>query len=175
MLRLTNYLRCYLSTTHTLPGVEVKTDKYNALHITPKEEVESNVFNQYIANLLKDHSSNGTTSIWVHLNGRQLALVSDLVNDHQFDFHRGKGKSMSLYRWLLPDRKDMVVPYSMFHVGCGGVIVQDNSILLIEEKRVRDSRCRASSRADTAFPEEGQTSERVSSNVRKDKSSNRSE
>jgi hypothetical protein len=134
MLRLINPLRHYLSTASpvSLAGVEVKTDKYNALHVTPKEEVTLAAFNQYIATLLKDSSSNGTTSIWVHLSGRQLDLVSDLVNDHQFDFHRGKGKSMSLYRWLLPDRKDMVVPYSMFHVGCGGVIVHDNSILLIE-------------------------------------------
>lgn len=134
MLRLINPLRFFLSKASpvSLPGVEVKTDKYNALHITPNDEVPLPAFNQYIATLLKNNSTNGTTSIWVHLNGRQLSLVSDLVNDHHFDFHRGKGKTMSLYRWLLPDRKDMVVPYSIFHVGCGGVIIQDNSILLIE-------------------------------------------
>lgn len=112
-------------------------DKYNAVHITPKDDIEGAAFNQYIADLLRTSSSNATTSIWVHLNGRQLALVSDLVNDHHFEFHRGKGNSISLYRWILPDRKDMVVPYSMFHVGCGGVIINDGSILLIEEKRVR--------------------------------------
>lgn len=84
MLRLTNQLRRYLSTssTHAQPGVEVKTDKYNALHITPKEEVEPAAFSQYIATLLKGSLTNGTTSIWVHLNGRQLGLVSNLVNDH---------------------------------------------------------------------------------------------
>jgi hypothetical protein len=84
MFRLTNQVLRYFTTssTHSLPGVEVKTDKYNALHVTPKEEVEPAAFNHYIANLLKGSLTNGTTSIWVHLNGRQLALVSNLVNDH---------------------------------------------------------------------------------------------
>ena len=159
----------------SLPGVEVKTDKYNAFHVTPNEEVESAAFNHYITNLIKSNSTNGTTSIWVHLNAGQLKLVSDLVNNHQFDFHRGKGKSISLYRWLLPDRKDMVVPYSMFHVGCGGVIVQDNSILLIEEKRVKSGQYRASLKADSVFLEEGRISERASSNVQKERSFRRLE
>jgi hypothetical protein len=37
----------------------------------------------------------------------------------------------------------MVVPYSMFHVGCGGILIENNKILLIQEKRVNNLLCRA--------------------------------
>jgi hypothetical protein len=37
----------------------------------------------------------------------------------------------------LKDRKDLVVPYSLFHVGCGGVVIHNESLLLIEEKKVK--------------------------------------
>jgi hypothetical protein len=177
MHRLASQLQRYLSSTgkNILPLLEVKKDKYNGVHITPREEIEGSAFNQYMADLLRTSSSNGTTSIWVHLNGRQIALVSDLVNDHHFVFHRGAAKSMSLYRWILPDRKDMVVPYSMFHVGCGGVIIHDNSILLIEEKRVHERLCRASLREDLACLEGGLTLGRESKNAQREKSSKKLE
>ena len=76
---------------------------------------------------------------------------------------------------MLPDRKDMVVPYSIFHVGCGGVIINDGSILLIEEKRVCVVLCRESSREDTAFLEDEPTLEREYRNVQSDKFLNKSE
>jgi hypothetical protein len=114
----------------------VRTDKYNAIHVTARLDLEGSAFNRYIGDLLKTNAGNGTTSIWVHLAGRQLALAADLVNDYEFNFHHGGDKAISLYRWILPQRKDMVVPYSLFHVGCGGVIINNGNILLIEEKRV---------------------------------------
>jgi hypothetical protein len=43
----------------------------------------------------------------------------------------------------LKDRKDLVVPYSLFHVGCGGVVIHNESLLLIEEKKVKLNLLRA--------------------------------
>lgn len=67
----------------------------------------------------------------------------------------------------------MVVPYSMFHVGCGGVIIHDNSILLIEEKRVSFSLSRASSKAGSEFQGEERILEKASSSALRDKSLSR--
>lgn len=111
--------------------LDIKNDKYNAIHITPKHQIENKLFDEYMKNLIESNLNNGTTSIWVHLNGEHISLISNLINEHSFNFHRGADKSVSLYRWILKTRKDMVVPYSLFHVGCGGVLIKDNSILLI--------------------------------------------
>lgn len=81
--------------------------------------------------LLEENTHNATTSIWVHLTTEEIGLAA-ILSKQSFTIHHGKGNSISMYRWLSKERSDMVVPYSMFHLGCGGVIINDDSILLIQ-------------------------------------------
>jgi len=86
--------------------------------------------------LLKDNENSATTSVWVHLPSEYLHFISYLVNSLQFQIHHGLGNKVSLYKWLLKSKEDLVVPYSMHHVGCGGIIIRDNHLFLIREKAV---------------------------------------
>lgn len=49
--------------------------------------------------------------------------------------HHSKGEDTYLYKWMNTDKPDLVPPYSVHVVSCGGVIVRDNHILLVEEKK----------------------------------------
>jgi hypothetical protein len=109
----------------------IKRDKYNAIHLTPAACLPVPAFQQYMAHLVQENLNGKTTSIWIHLDSQVLQHVSFLCNDHAFKIHHGKDNKISLYRWLLPNREDLVVPYSMFHVGCGGVFIKDDHLFLI--------------------------------------------
>ena len=85
-----------------------------------------------------------------------------------FNIHHGIGKSLSLYKWMLKDRKDLVVPYSMFHIGCGGVLIEDNKILLVQEKRVSLCSLREILRAGLGSLEAELIMGKASNNVQKD-------
>lgn len=62
--------------------------------------------------------------------------MDSLVNISGFKIHRGKGNEVSLYRWMRKQKVDLVPPYSMCIISCGGVIIHNNKILLVREKAV---------------------------------------
>jgi hypothetical protein len=68
----------------------------------------------------------------VHLTANNLQLISGLVNQNGFKFHHSKGTDVSLYKWVKNDKKDVVPHYSLHVVSCGGVIVKDNRVLLVQ-------------------------------------------
>ena len=69
----------------------------------------------------------------------------------------------------------MVVPYSMFHIGCGGILIRDNKILLIQEKRVTFLSFRENKKGNSGFLEVALTMVKAWSKAQKDKSSSSSE
>ena len=52
-----------------------------------------------------------------------------------YSIHHGKNKSMALYKWL-SHKSNLVPPYSNFYISCGSVVIEDNKILMVEEKNV---------------------------------------
>jgi hypothetical protein len=70
------------STAKIEESFEFKRDKYNAIHLTPSIDFHNPTFDEYIRDLLSKNSDNGTTSIWVHLNGPQISLATTLINSH---------------------------------------------------------------------------------------------
>ena len=65
-----------------------------------------------------------------------MGLVDGLVNRKGFNLHHAKGKDMSLYKWIKTDKKDLVPPYSLHVVSCGGVVIKDSHALIVKEKAV---------------------------------------
>jgi hypothetical protein len=57
-------------------------------------------------------------------------------------------------------KKDLVPPYSMFIISCGGIILHKDRVLLVQEKAVCIAVVRDSSRGITVYPVEGPTSDR---------------
>lgn len=53
-----------------------------------------------------------------------------------FRIHEGLDNNIHLYKWLQPE-KDLVPPYSMFFLGCGGAIIDKNCLLLVQEKYIK--------------------------------------
>lgn len=73
-----------------------------------------------------------TNSVWVHLDGRNLSLIS-LLCENGFQIHHGLGEKVSLWRWIA-SKKDLVTPYSMFYVSAGAILIKDDRIFLVQEK-----------------------------------------
>ena len=44
---------------------------------------------------------------------------------------------MSLYKWVREGKQDLVPAFSTHIIGCGGVIIRDDKIMLVEKKSVR--------------------------------------
>ena len=115
--------------------MNVKIDSYKAIHLTPKSPLKTSDFNAYMSDLLKTNQNTETSSIWVHLTSNNLSLIDNLINTSQFKFHHSRGNDVSLYRWMNPNKKDIVPHFSLHVVSCGGIIVKDDHVLLVREKK----------------------------------------
>lgn len=83
-----------------------------------------------------------TKAIWVHLsfnssnpiiNELSAQILSICSNQFKFNIHHGLGKDLSMYRWMT-EQRDLVTPYSMFYISCGAIIIENDHILLVQEK-----------------------------------------
>ena len=70
----------------------------------------------------------------MHLNQTNLGLIDNLVTKCGLKLHHAKGGDAVLYKWVKEGKKDLVPPYSIHVISCGGVIVKDDRVLLVEEK-----------------------------------------
>jgi hypothetical protein len=87
----------------------------------------------------------GLSSVWVYLTTAQLPILDMLTNRLDFSIHHGLGKEIVLYRWL-SKVEDLVVPYSLFWVAAGALVIK-------EEKGVSKVRFRAAGRTSSDSPE----------------------
>lgn len=72
-----------------------------------------------------------------------------------------------VYKWLKPI-EDLVVPYSIFWIAAGALIIKDNKILLVEEKSVYLSILRESERVSMDYQEDEQIAESSSHSAQND-------
>jgi hypothetical protein len=119
---------------------------------------------------LQQNSKNNTSSVWVHLNKHSYNLIDPLINKSGFKLHYAKGEDVSLYRWMREGKKDLVPAYSTHVISCGGVIVNENKILLVEEKSVQRLIFRVPLRVNSEYQEVELTRPKVSKNAQRDRS-----
>jgi hypothetical protein len=94
----------------------------------------------------------GLSSVWVYLTTAQLPILDMLTNRLDFSIHHGLGKEIVLYRWL-SKVEDLVVPYSLFWVAAGALVIKEGKVLLVQEKGVSKVRFRAAGRTSSDSPE----------------------
>jgi hypothetical protein len=66
----------------------------------------------------------------VYLKTDNLALLDVLVNSLNYLIHHGLGKDIVIYKWLRKE-EDLVVPYSIFCISAGALVIKDNQVLLV--------------------------------------------
>ena len=81
----------------------------------------------------KEEDSEKYRSIWIYLQTTHLSLLDVLTNKLNYNIHHGLGKEIVVYKWLKKE-EDLVVPYSMFWVAAGALVIKDDKVLLVEEK-----------------------------------------
>lgn len=112
--------------------ISLTTDVYQAVHVTPQTQIENQQFKQYMENLIHKQSNTQTSSVWVHLSSNNFPLVDQLVNKFSFKLHHCKDSNVNLYRWMKTDKKDLVPPYSIHMISCGGIIINDGRLLYVK-------------------------------------------
>jgi len=100
-------------------------------------------------------------------------LIDQLINQAGFKLHYGKGEDISLYRWMREGKKDLVPAYSTHVISCGGVIINEDKILLVEEKSVSIKIFRVHLKESLEFLEVEPIHLKVCKTVLKDRSLNR--
>ena len=123
----------------TLPGISLRKDVYNSLHIALPENVhkQEKDVQKYINDLTKMEENNNkmkgsqeeTNAIWVHLKGDNLCYAAFLFKNG-YKIHSGLDSSLVLFKWI-SRQSDLVPPFSNFHISCGSVIIHQNKILLV--------------------------------------------
>lgn len=83
-----------------------------------------------------------------------MGILDVCTNRLGYKIHTGLGKIITIYKWLIK-RSDLVVPYSVFWVAAGALLIHDNKVLLVQEKGVKMGIFRARERATTGYLEEG--------------------
>ena len=53
-----------------------------------------------------------------------------------FKIHHGKETDLVLYKWLLNNHTDLVPKYSRFYIACGGIVINDGKLLMVQESNV---------------------------------------
>jgi hypothetical protein len=133
-------LRKILTASRFFSSIEsqlnIRKDSYKAIHLTPLVSLDNTLFQKYVGDLLQKNRNSETSSIWVHLTANNLQLINELVNQNGFIFHHSKGTDVVLYKWVKANKKDLVPHYSLHVIGCGGVIIKNDHVLLVREKAV---------------------------------------
>jgi len=66
----------------------------------------------------------------VYLETNNLQILGLLTNKMRFSIHHGLDKSLVVKRWL-KKREDLTVPYSIFWIAAGALVIKDNKVLLV--------------------------------------------
>ena len=69
-----------------------------------------------------------------------------------YKIHSGLNQNIVVYKWL-KKLSDLVVPYSVFLIAAGALLVHDNKVLMVQEKGVILMRYRAQEGVFTVFLE----------------------
>ena len=65
------------------------------------------------------------------MNSKQLDLFDQCVNHLNYKIHSGLDKKLVVYKWVSP-LTDLVVPYSIFWVAAGAVVIHEGKVLLVQ-------------------------------------------
>jgi hypothetical protein len=71
----------------------------------------------------------------LELTTNHLPLLDLCTNKLGYQIHQGLGKNIVIFKWLLK-RSNKLVPYSLFWVAAGALVIHDNKVLLVQEKGV---------------------------------------
>ena len=74
----------------------------------------------------------------MELTTQHLGILDICTNKLGYKIHTGLDKTITIYKWLTK-RSDLVVPYSVFWVAAGALLIHENKVLLVQEKGVRIS------------------------------------
>ena len=90
----------------------------------------------------------------MELTTQQLGILDVCTNRLGYKIHTGLDKTITIYKWLTK-RSDLVVPYSVFWVAAGALLIHENKVLLVQEKGVKINLFRARGKATTGCLEGG--------------------
>lgn len=71
---------------------------------------------------------------------------------------------------MIKNKPNRVVPFSLFHLSCGGLFINDGKVLLIQEKAVYSILGRGNLKGNSVFLEEGLMKVKLSNNAWREKS-----
>ena len=106
------------------------TDVYAGFHITVIDSPPFEKFTDYLNEL---EASKHYLTIWVELNTTHLPLLDICTNQLAYSIHHAIDNKVVVYKWLSA-REDLVVPYSAFLVAAGALVINNDKLLLVQEK-----------------------------------------
>jgi hypothetical protein len=111
----------------------LEVDAYHGLHLRlPEAPLDLPEFRLFLE---EQEAGEKYRAVWVYLRTEHLALLDALVNQLGYLIHHALGRDIVVYKWLRKE-VDLVVPYSMFWVAAGALVIRDNKVLLVQEKSV---------------------------------------
>ncbi len=133
-------------------SLKTKIDLHKGIHLTIGEAPPVAEFADYLNQL---EEGKEYRSIWVELKTSHIPLLDLCTNKLNYTIHQGLGKDIVLNKWL-SQQENKIVPYSIFWVAAGALVVHNNKVLLVQEKGVEILSFRDSEKENTVFQEEEQ-------------------
>ncbi|CAD8066499.1 unnamed protein product [Paramecium sonneborni] len=90
-------------------------------------------FTQNLKETINDCKSKKMKAIWIQLDQNQLALAEKLI-EQGFQMHHCTQNYLLFSQWIIENEKSRLPNYTTHQVGAGGLIINNNQILLIQEK-----------------------------------------
>ena len=109
-----------------------KMGPHSAFEIRLEQRLDEEVFLKYLEKRVKVERERHSKTVWVYLNEDNMDLLSPLLKAG-FKIHHGLDNRVAVYQWL-ETLSDLVPPYSSIYAGCGGAIIEDDCLLLVQEK-----------------------------------------
>ncbi|CAD8149129.1 unnamed protein product [Paramecium octaurelia] len=121
--------------SQTLLGTE---DVYQSFHIQKGKYLDSfigdpELFTTNLIQTVNDCKSKQMKAIWIQLDQHQLVLAEKLI-EQGFYMHHCTQHYLLFAQWIVENVKSQLPNYTTHSIGAGGLIVHNNSILLIQEK-----------------------------------------
>ncbi|CAD8072185.1 unnamed protein product [Paramecium sonneborni] len=113
-------------------------DEYKGFQIQKGQYLDSyiknvDLFKTCLVETIKDCKSKEMKAIWIQLDQNQLTLAEKLI-ELGFQMHHCTQNYLLFSQWIVQNYKSQLPNYTTHSVGAGGLIINKNQILLIQEK-----------------------------------------